>query len=151
MGKKSSKEDKYWRRKHNTAYVSIDKAVKHSKAYRSLTALARCLLLEFHEICFPYSRNGDLSIRCTDAAKSLNVSRNTVRRAYSELVAKGFLILTDGARWRNGLTAIYHLTTRPYYVDGRRHEPKDDWKYWRSPADDNNIKIPVPKFGASFE
>ena len=72
-------------------------------------------------------RNGRLSVSVANAAKLLNVSGNTARKAFRQLEERGFLALTEEAQYADGLVREYQLTIEP--VHGR--EPTDEWRNWQ--------------------
>ncbi len=99
--------------------------VFESPAYRDLSVIARCLLQEFMHIHRP-DRNGALSISVRNAAKLLRCNERPVIRAFDELQSHGFIALTEGHHWINGLAREWKLTFEP--CGGC--EPTDEWQKW---------------------
>ena len=97
-----------------------------SSAYRDLCPVARCLLTEFLNICFP-GRNGHLVLSTRQAAKRVDVAENTVIKAFHELVEHGFLILTSPHCWTQGMAREFELTIRGMGV----RVPRDSWNQWQ--------------------
>lgn len=98
----------------------------NSEAYRDLTPLARCLLMEFQNVHYN-GRNGRLSISVENAARRLNVTQKTARAPFHELAEHGFIVLTRGEYWQERIAREWRLTF--YGCSGR--EPTDEWRFWK--------------------
>ena len=96
-----------------------------SDAYRTLSLTARCLLEEFQFVYLP-RRNGRIRLPVSTAAERLAVCENTARRAFDELLERGFITITEEADWINGQAREFRLTIEP--CNGR--EPTDEWRNW---------------------
>jgi hypothetical protein len=62
-----------------------------SPAWRSLSAVARCIFLELAAI-YNGSNNGFIALSTRDAAKHVRCSKDTAARALTELMDKGFIV-----------------------------------------------------------
>lgn len=98
----------------------------NSEAYRDLSLLARCLLMEFQNLHYN-GRNGRLSISVENAAHRLNVTQKTARAPFHELAEHGFIDLTKGYFWQERIAREWRLTF--YACNGR--EPTDEWRFWK--------------------
>jgi len=96
-----------------------------SPAYRDLSPVARCLLMEFLLIYRP-GRNGHLSISVQNAMARLGCAKQTAQDAFRELAEHGFIKLREGERWQERKAREFALTIES--VNG--HEPTDDWRDW---------------------
>ncbi len=106
-------------------HIRLYREEYESPAFRSLSPAARALLLEFLMVCVP-SRNGRLVLPVARAAKRLGVSENTVRKAYDDLLEKGFIAIREEAQWQNGRAREYRLT----FEQSNGREPTDEWRDW---------------------
>ena len=129
-----SKAKKYYR---DGAFWQQHEEWLASPAYRDLNCTARCLLTEFQRVYSP-GRNGQLSISVANAAKRLNVHRDTASRAFHDLVTHEFLILRRGELWQQRKAREWELTIYPY----ENLEPKDDWRHWKPGKPDGQAKRP---------
>ncbi|MBW7835069.1 MAG: hypothetical protein H3C28_00310 [Sphingomonadales bacterium] len=109
-------------------YFQVDREWFQSPAYRSLSSDARALLMEFLNL--DQRQNGHLAISVERAAAMLNVSQNTIRKAFRQLYDRGFLEPTAEYSYTNGKARCYHLTLTPC----RGREPTDAWRSWTPPA-----------------
>lgn len=94
-----------------------------SAAYRSLSPVARSLLIEFWIIAYP-SRNGHLVMPTKRAAERVNVSEPTVIKAFRELERAGFVVQTQEHRYTIGRAKCWRLTT----VKCNQREASNDWR-----------------------
>jgi hypothetical protein len=113
------------RTKKKSRFLKIECEWFNSSAFRDLTPVAVCLLLEFLNVYYP-SRNGRLSISTRDASKKIGVSENTCIKAFHDLVEHGFLILTNHHNWTQGKAREFELTVKP--LEGR--VAKNSWNRW---------------------
>jgi hypothetical protein len=70
-------------------FVSLPHYMLLSPAWRSLSPVARSILIELAAI-YNGSNNGRLALSARDAAERVRCSKNTAARAFVELVQKGF-------------------------------------------------------------
>lgn len=71
-------------------FVMLRHDIMDSLAYRSLDAVARCVL---HEIARRYNgnNNGQIPLSCREAAELVNISKDTASRAFKKLITAGFI------------------------------------------------------------
>ena len=98
-----------------------------SEAYRSLDCVARCLLLELQRYYLPGGRMEDVFLSTRDAAKRLSVNKDTAARAFKTLSDRGFIVLTNHARWQARITRKWRLTFEEY--GGQK--PTHDWRHYK--------------------
>ena len=116
-------------------YFLLPYSLVRHPMFRSLSGAA---LKVFLELRCRYSmrgdgradNNGELRLPLDEAAKLLGMGKATVKRAFEELEAKGFVVKTEQGQWYGRKATQYRTTDRPYR--GAR-ETKD----WQS--------VPVPK------
>ena len=112
--------------KRDCRYFQVYEEWFESPAYRSFNPTARCLLDEFCNIYRP-GRNGSLVLSNEVAAKRLNLSVETTRKAFHDLMETGFLVPNEDAQYLNGRAREFRLTIFP---SNNGREPTDDWKLW---------------------
>ena len=76
-------------------FIQFDHYIYDSTAWQALKPGPRALYLEMKRRYNGFN-NGELFLSQRDAAKALNVGRDTVELYRRELVAKGFLVKTRG-------------------------------------------------------
>lgn len=108
------------------SYIAKHREWTASAAYKDLKPVARCLIDEFLTICYPYDRNGKLSISVKNAAQLLNCSEKTASKAFHSLHMNGFIVLTKGQIWRERQAREWRLTVMPQAC----REPTDEWRDW---------------------
>ena len=127
-------------------YIALHELILSSASYRALDCKSRCLLMEFHRICYPLHRNGTLSISTKRAGELLNVKEDTAAKSFYKLVEHGFLILRKEAMWQERMAREWTLTILP--CNGS--EPTDDWMRWAQGKPVRNVpkrpskKLPPP-------
>ena len=91
------------RKQSNTGsehFTKMVRAMMETAAWRSLSTAAQSLYvwlkLEWHGSGF--NNNGKIRLSVRQAAFKIGVSRNTAARAFHELQAKGFIVITKHAR-----------------------------------------------------
>ena len=122
MGKNAQFKKGY---KVSGRYIPLRHDIFYSKAYRSLSCRAKCLLTELHFLEYP-NRNGRIGLTEKRAAQSLSCTENTVRKAFVELVSAGFVERMLDGDYKQGMASEYRLTY--LHFDGK--EPTDEWMYW---------------------
>lgn len=75
-------------------YVGLPRKVARHAAYIALTSHAKVLYLHIKMEAYG-ERNGKVRMTVEQATKLLNVSPNTANKAFHDLQAKGFIVLTD--------------------------------------------------------
>lgn len=128
--------------KRDGGWFPVSREWFNSEAYRDLSLLARCLLMELQSLHFN-GRNGYLSLSVKNAAKRLNVTEKTARKPFHELAEHGFIDLTRGCLWQERLAREFRLTF--YGCNGR--EPTDEWRLWKP----GNPETKIPKKGRSMK
>ena len=76
-------------------FIQFDHWVYDSAAWQTLKPGPRALYLEMKRRYNGFN-NGEIFLSQRDAAKALNVGRDTVEKYRAELVAKGFIVKTKG-------------------------------------------------------
>ncbi|WP_262027071.1 helix-turn-helix domain-containing protein [Microvirga sp. Mcv34] len=71
-------------------FVSLPHHMLRSRAWRSLSPVARSVFIELAAI-YNGSNNGRIALSARDAAEAVGCSKDTAARAFVELVAKGFI------------------------------------------------------------
>ncbi len=123
------------RNKGEGQYMPLPYNLTRSVAFRRLSGNALKVFIELRSR-FNGANNGRLSLSYQDAADLLGMSKSSVKRAFDELVEKGFLKKRREGQWYGRLAAEYILTTERH--DG--HLPTHDWKRWTRPRHGKNKK-----------
>jgi hypothetical protein len=85
-------------RTKTTRHIRLDHALLESPAYRSLSPLARSLLIEFTMLCKGPQNNGRFWLSIIDAAARGGVScTKSTKAAIDELIEMGFIEMTEEA------------------------------------------------------
>ena len=96
MGKRRQKTDKTGRSKSGDKFVKVFLCTMQSPAWQALSPYAQrlypWLLLEFNGP--HHNNNGRISYSVRQAARALGCNTETARRAFLNLQAKGFLVVT---------------------------------------------------------
>lgn len=115
------------RNKSAGAFLPIPYTMARSDAWRSLSGSAVKVWIEIR--CrYNGFNNGELSLSLREAASLLGMSQTTVKRAFDELVMKGFLRKTREGHWYGRRAAEYAVTDREH----QGHLATRDWAKWRS-------------------
>jgi len=104
--------------------IGFPRRVLRSPAYRDLSLMARCMMLELQDVWSPANPVVHYSTR--RAAESLSVSVAGASRAFKELRDHGFVKTAEESDWLNGKARVYALTWLP---NGSR-EPTNEWQAW---------------------
>jgi len=118
-------------------YLRKWEEVVKSPAYRDLKPPARCLLEELQRIC--WGRNGQIGMSTKRASELINVSEPTASKAFYDLVAHGFIVLTKGHLWQERQAREWRITCEP---SGNNREPTDEWQNWNP---DKPFPVPFRK------
>ena len=113
-------------------YVPLLYAQLKSDAWRSLSGAAVKLWLELHTR-YNGSNNGNLHLSMNEAAQILGLGKATVKRAYNELVDKGFLALEVPGNWYSRKAHEWRLTTKPTQTPRGKRLATMDWRSWKPP------------------
>lgn len=96
-------------------YLPIPYSMARHPAWRSLSGPAVKVWIEIR--CRYNGRNnGQLSLSLREAASLLGMSQTTAKRAFEELIKKGFLIRRSQGQWYGRKAAEYVVTDRS--IDG---------------------------------
>lgn len=136
--RKRSGIDQKGRRKGDGQYWKLSYFMVESEAFRSLSGGALKVLVEIR--CrYNGSNNGRIFLSYQEAATLLGLSKSTVKRAFDELVAKGFLRKRKEGQWYGRQAAEYIITDKPF--DGQN--ATNDWQQWRrANAAKNRSSVP---------
>lgn len=92
-----SRNNKYRHGKHGNGgrHVQLPEWVQASEAWATMKPGPRALYIELKRL-YNGSNNGAIYLSHRNAAKAINVGRDTVATYYEELVRRGFIIVTRG-------------------------------------------------------
>jgi len=79
----------------NGRFIQLDHSLYDCPAWQALKPGPRALYLEMRRRFYGFN-NGRIFLSQRDAAKALNVGRDTVEKYRADLVAKGFIVKTKG-------------------------------------------------------
>jgi len=110
-------------------YFPLPYSVARHPAFRSLSGAALKIFIELR--CRFIVRgdgisenNGELRLPLDEAARLLTLGKATVKRAFDELEAKGFIVKTTQGHWYGRKATQYRTTDRPY----QGAPPTKDWQ-----------------------
>ena len=118
------------RSKSEGQYLALPYFMARSDVFRSLTGPALKVWIELRTR-FNGHNNGKVSLSLGEAADLLHMSKSTAKRAFDELVAKGFLRLKTLGHWYGRKASEYVLTD----VKIGEELATRDWQNWRPPAE----------------
>src|SRR5262249_17447570 len=118
-------------------YFALSYAMARSAAFRSLSGPAVKVFLEVRTR-YHGANNGQLTLSLDEAARLLFMGKSTARRAFAELVEKGFLRMTRKGQWIGRRATAWRTTDKGC----DREQPTNDWKAWRPPR-------PIPDLSPS--
>ena len=125
--RKLSGIDQKGRRKSDGQYWKLSYFMTQSEAFRSLSGGALKVLVEIR--CrYNGNNNGHIFLSYQEAATLLGMSKSTVKRAFDELVEKGFLRKRKEGQWYGRQAAEYIITDKPF----SGQNATNDWQQWRS-------------------
>ncbi|MBX3496647.1 MAG: hypothetical protein KF769_10430 [Parvibaculum sp.] len=112
------KANKKGRSKESDHFTKIHRSVMETPAWPALSPVAQALYLwlKFEWRGDHFNNNGKIRLSCRQAADRVGVSINTAARAFRDLQAKGFIVVTVmGALGTEGLARgpSYELTELP--------------------------------------
>lgn len=110
-------------------FMMLKHRLMDSAAYVKLSLTARALLTEMVRVATP-ERNGQLVFPMEYAEKRLGVCANTLRPAFVQLEAHGFIVITGLFRYTDGKAYEYRVTCQPV---GRKL-PTNEWERWTEEA-----------------
>jgi hypothetical protein len=114
-------------------FINIPYQMLRSDAWRSLSGAAVKLYLELHTR-FNGGNNGKLHLSMNEATELLGIGKATAKRAYDELMEKGFLVLETPGNWYSRRAHDWRITSKPTETRAGRIPPTVDWKDWRKPT-----------------
>lgn len=106
-------------------FMPITYSMARSLAWRSLSGPAVKVYVELRSR-FNGGNNGDLSLSLDEAARLLNVGKATAKRAFDELEAKGFVVMTKRGHWYGRMATTWAATDRS--LNGAI--PTNAWRQW---------------------
>ena len=115
-------------RSKSEQYFQIPYSMAHSLAWRSLSGGAMKVYMELRTR-FHGGNNGKIYLSMSECSNLLAMSRSTAKRAFDELIDKGFITCTKEGSWYGRKAAEYSITDKG--LDG--HLPTYAWKQWRPP------------------
>lgn len=113
-------------------HVQLPEWLQDSEAWRTLKPGPRALYVELKRRYNGYN-NGEICLSHREAAKALNVNRNTVGSWFRELEKRGFIRMIEGAYLGPsgvGLTGKWVLTEAPL---SDMKPARKDFMQWRNP------------------
>jgi hypothetical protein len=106
-------------------------SMARSPAFRGLSGAAVKLLVHLRCYFTRYgdgsNNNGELMVSYAMAADQLGLGTSTIKRAYAELLAAGFIVNTHKGRWYGRQAHRWRLTFEPY----KSELPSHDWRKWQ--------------------
>lgn len=112
-------------------YAPLFYALLKSEAWRALSGNAVRLFLELHTR-YNGSNNGKLRLSYAEAAVALSIGKATVKRAYAELIEKGFVRMEQEGNWYHRQAHEWRITTKPVQGVRGRIPPTHDWRGYKS-------------------
>jgi hypothetical protein len=122
------------------AFVMVQHSLLNSPAWLDLSGVGVKLLLHLMKLSegnngwgHGKGEPGDLYLGERAAAQAIGVSRNTVSRAFAELIDHGFLRIVKAGHFqvKVRLATAWRLTFQPY---PRSHQgPTNEWRDWQPP------------------
>jgi hypothetical protein len=126
-------------------YVNIGYPMLQSVAWRSLSGPACKVWLELRTR-YNGGNNGKLALSLEEAARLLHLGKATVQRAFTELEAKGFVVMSQRGQWYGRKATTWTLCDRSSNGVMATHA----WKRWRPNSPAANSSDADPKNVARF-
>jgi DNA-binding transcriptional ArsR family regulator len=111
-------------------YAPLTYGFLRSDAWRDLTGSAVKVFLELHTR-FNGSNNGKLTLSYAEAAEALGLGKATVKRAFSDLTDKGFVVLEREGNWYHRRAHEWRITTKPVQRPKGKELASNDWHRYR--------------------
>lgn len=127
-------------------FVPLPYGLLRSDAWRSLSGPAVKLWLELHTR-YNGGNNGKLHLSMKEAAEILGLGKATVKRAYDELIDKGFIALETPGNWYSRRAHDWRLTSKPMHTPKGKTPPTLDWQHWRPPQKQKQGSHTEPSLG----
>ena len=118
------------KRKGEGQYAPLPYGLLKSDAWRSLSGPALKVFLELHTR-FNGSNNGKLILSYSEASDTLHMGRASVRRAFEDLVDKGFVVLEREGNWYHRRAHEWRITTKPVQRSKGKELATNDWHRYR--------------------
>jgi len=112
-------------RNQTEQYIPVSYAMARSPAWRSLSGVSVKVWVELRAR-YNGANNGKLTLSLDEAARLLGIGKATVKRAYAELQAKGFIVMTRPGQWYGRLATEWAVTDRSF----NGHPPTHAWRQW---------------------
>ena len=116
-------------------FIALPYSMVGSDAWRNLSGNALKTLIEMYSR-FNGRNNGQLCLSYADAAKRLKLGHATIRRAFDELQAKGFIQLVKRGHWYGRKATEWAITNKSW----QGNLPTNNWKNWR-PENRSKTKV----------
>lgn len=120
------------KRKGEGQYAPLPYGLLKSDAWRSLSGPALKVFMELHTR-FNGSNNGKLILSYSEASDALHIGRASVRRAFEDLIEKGFVVLEKEGNWYRRRAHEWRITTKPVQKPSGRTPATNDWHKYRRP------------------
>ena len=125
MPRKHRKHDKTGR-SVDDYYWNLPFSMARSDAFRQLSGHGLKVLVELR--CrYNGSNNGKLFLSYEEASRFLAISKSSVKRAFDELIHKGFIKLRLAGNW-NGRKASEWIVT---FLKQDGNPPTNEWALWK--------------------
>lgn len=118
------------KRKKEGQYVPLPYAQIKSAAWRSLSGSAVKVWLELHTR-YNGGNNGKVRLSLEEASGVLGLGKATVQRAYTELEAKGFIVLMSKGNFYSRRAHEWRLTNKPMQTTKGTVLASQDWRNYR--------------------
>jgi hypothetical protein len=109
-------------------FIMLRHDIIKSPAWRSLSTDARCVWTEIG-LRFNGENNGEIPLSCREAAEFCNISKGTAKRAFDELLDRGFIKVG----WFSSFTYKFKKSRRWILTheknDGK--PPTNEWRTWK--------------------
>lgn len=108
------RHDRKGRSRKGERFVKLEHWMLKSEAWRSLTPPARALYVELAQR-YNGLNNGEISMAVREAARLIHVAKDTVSKAFRELLAKGFIRsnVPGDFNWKIRHATTWFLTQHP--------------------------------------
>lgn len=109
-------------------FIKIPYVMALCEAWRSLSGPAVKVWIELR--CrYNGNNNGNLSLSWDEGARLLGLGKTTVGRAFKELEAKGFIVMTQRGQWYGRMATTWAVTDRSL----KGHLATHEYRKWRKP------------------
>ncbi len=129
-----NKYAKHKGRNKNVTFIMLRHDIFESQAYRTMKPSARAVLSEIIRR-YNGSNNGRISFSVREMAKRINVSHDTAGKAISEVLDRGFIIVTIDSAFnvKNRTARRFALTFETIVNEGNGHKtaPSNEWRKWK--------------------